>query len=427
MTQTPWRVLGGPLGAHTSARSAGVAALMRLAVLLTALPMLLALALRAWCLQHGFGGQAPLWRACYSDLPSMLGNLRLGAPTGAPVVPAAVLSALARPVTDVEAAGQTAFVLLWALVALLLLAVCAVAITAYRPDRVLLFVLCPVLALGLLISGDFIGVTLMVLGIVAWHLRRDVLAGIALGLAVFSGALALGAVVAVVLLSRRLGRSVRHVLGSAAVTAGTVVGLTLALSGPAALTEPVLGWWRAVPSYGSVWVLPTIASTLGSSSGRIDAVLSALTLSAAATTVIGLLGWALAIGLMVWLARRPFRPSVADLTLVGVAVVLLTAPAIPVQASLWLLPLVAMSSLPRRDLFIWAGVEVVYFPMVWLYLGGLEDADRGLPGGWYALFLALRVLAIGYLVWGVVENARFGPRQPSRREFAPGVAQRVPL
>ena len=431
--QTPWRVLGGPLGAHTSARSAGTGALVRLAVFLPSVPMLFALALRAWCLQHGFGGQQPLWRACYSDLPSMLGNLRLGAATGDPVVPATVLGVLAALVGDVDAGGQTRFVLLWALVALILLAVCAVAITAYRPDRVLLFVLCPVLALGLLISGDLIGVTLMVVGVVAWHRRLDVPAGVALGLAVFAGAGALTAVVAVVLLSLRVGRSLGRLLLGLAASVVMVVVLSVGLSGTHALTDPVLAWWRAVPSYGSFWVLPTVASTSGSLplSASVRGVLDAAILSPTGMTVISLLGWGLAIGLMAWLARRPFRPSIADLTLVGVAVVLLTAPAIPVQASLWLVPLVAMSSLSRRDLLAWAGVEVVYFATVWLYLAGLETPDRGLPGGWYAFFLTLRVGVIGYLVWAVIDNARFGARpqsrSPAHREFAPNAAQQVPL
>lgn len=427
--QTPWRVLGGPLGRHTSARSADVAALVRLAVLLTALPMLLALALRAWCLQHGFGGQQPLWRACYSDLPALLGNLRLGSATGEPVVPAAVLRALAELTGGVDARAQTVFVLLWALVALILLAVCTVAIGAYRPDRVLLFVLCPALALGLLISGDLIGVALMVVGIVAWSRRHDLAAGVALGLAVLSGSLALAVVVAVIMLSRRIGRRLRRLLLAGAGTVAVVCVVAVGLSGTSALTEPVLGWWRAVPSYGSLWVLPTVASTSGSGSAPawIRQLLEVAVVSPTAMTVISLLGWAIAIVLLHWLARQPFRPSLADLALVGVAVVLLTAPAIPVQASLWLVPLVAMSSLPRRDLLIWAGVEVVYFAMVWPYLGGLENADRGLPGGWYALFLALRVGAIAYLVWGVIENARYGPRSDHRAEFAPAVAQRVPL
>ncbi|HHU09082.1 MAG TPA: hypothetical protein GXZ60_03560, partial [Intrasporangiaceae bacterium] len=408
--QTPWRVLGGPLGRHTAARSAGVGALVRLAVLLTALPMLLALALRAWCLQHGFAGQQPLWRACYSDLPAMLGNLRLGASTNDPVVPATVLRALAGLAGGVDARAQTLFVLLWALVALVLLAVCTVAIGAYRPDRVLLFVLCPALALGLLISGDLVGVTLIVVGIVAWHRRHDLTAGVALGLAVLSGALALAVVVAVALLSRRIGRSLRRMLLTGAATVAATCVITVGLSGTSALTDPVLAWWRAVPSYGSLWVLPTVASTSGSQSAPawFRQLLEVAVVSPAAMTVISLLGWVLAIGLIRWLVRAPFRPSLADLALVGVVVVLLTAPAIPVQASLWLVPLVAMSSLPRRDLLIWAGVEVAYFAMVWPYLGGLENADRGLPGGWYALFLALRVGAIAYLVWGVIENARYG-------------------
>jgi hypothetical protein len=99
--------------------------------------------------------------------------------------------------------------------------------------------------------------------------------------------------------------------------------------------------------------------------------------------------------------RTATAPGVADLTLLGVAAVLVLSPAVPVQASLWLVPLVALSSLPWRDMLLWAGAEILYYPMVWLYIGGLESPDRGLPAGWYAFFLLARLTAIGYLGYRV--------------------------
>ena len=416
-SQTPWRVLGGRLGAHTSARSASVRRAAQFLVLLSAIPVLVALALREWCLRHGFSGQPPLWRACYSDLPSMLGNLRLGHGSGDPIVTSTALGAVAELVGGVESADQVRFVLYWAFLALLLVAVCTVGVSAYLhamgravPDRALLFVLSPALPLGLLISGDIIGVSLMVLGLLAWLVRRDLPAGVLLALAAFSRGAAVILVVVVIVIALRVGRPLRTFLGGVGVGLGVVAGLGI-VAGAGALTDPVTRWVGAVPGYGSLWVLPSVATSTASTVSGVEAVrsvVSALVLGPAAMTVISVIGWVGAVGLVWWLSRRAFRPSLADLALAGVAVVLLFSPALPVQASLWLVPLVALSSLPRRDVLLWAGAEVLYFPMVWLYLGGLENPDRGLPGGWYALFLLLRVVAIGYLVWRVAEHAQFG-------------------
>jgi hypothetical protein len=72
------------------------------------------------------------------------------------------------------------------------------------------------------------------------------------------------------------------------------------------------------------------------------------------------------------------------------------------QASLWLLPFVALVGLRWRDHLIWAGVEAAYFVAVWLYIAGLTTPDRGLPAPDYAAFLLARVLVVVYLavrVW----------------------------
>ena len=60
------------------------------------------------------------------------------------------------------------------------------------------------------------------------------------------------------------------------------------------------------------------------------------------------------------------------------------------QASLWLVPLVALVGLRWRDHLIWASAEALHFGGVWLYLAGTSTPDRGLPSGWYALTLVVR-------------------------------------
>lgn len=396
MTQTPWRVLGGPLGAHASPRLRSVAGWARLAVVLSAVPVLAALALRGWCLSNGFGGQAPLWRACYSDLPAALAAHASGGDVGEPVVLASALSAVAAVVPGGSGA-TTAYVLAWALVSLLALAVLAAATAAYRsdaPDRALLLVLSPVLPLTLLISADIVGVTLAVLGLVAWRRRLDVPAGVLLALAVLSRGHALILVVAVLALTLKTGRDPRRFL--LGLGAGLVAVTGLAATRDVGLVlDQARRSWEAVPSYGSIWLVPQVGGA---------------PLPSGLTPWLAVLGLVVAAVFVGWLAwRAPVAPDVADLALLGLAVVLVMAPSVPVQASLWLVPLVALSSVSWRDKLIWAGAEAMYYPMVWLYIGGLEQPDRGLPLGWYAFFLLLRLLAIAYLGVRVVEQAGVEP------------------
>lgn len=399
MSQTPWRVIGGPAGAHTAPRVTSAAGWARLAVMLTALPVLAALALRGWCLGNGWGGQAPLWRACYSDLPSTLTALRGDGAVSEPVLTALALRLVAVPVRAADTSAQSTYVLLWALVGLILLAVIAAATAAYRlddPSRALLVVLCPVVPLTLLLSAEIVGVTLAVLALLAWRRRLDAAAGVLLALAVFSSSYAVVLVLALLAVAARSGRSPRAVLAGLGTAAAAIVAAAALLGELDRITGPVQAWWDAVPSYGSVWLLPSLAG---------------YPLPTWLTPWLVLAGWAAAAALVLWhvsTARR--TPATADVALLGVAAVLVTGSAVPVQASLWLVPLVALSALPWRDMLVWAAAEVVYYPMVWLYLGGLQEPDRGLPAGWYAFFLLLRLAAIGYLIWRVVDLAAEEPQ-----------------
>jgi len=120
-------------------------------------------------------------------------------------------------------------------------------------------------------------------------------------------------------------------------------------------------------------------------------------------TTLAVLGWALALAVGAVLALSlSRRPTVAEVSLVMLAIVLVTGSTLPPQASLWLLPLVALVGLRWRDHLIWAGAEAAYFVAVWLYIASLTTPDRGLPGPDYAVFVLARDAAIVYLavrVW----------------------------
>jgi hypothetical protein len=118
------------------------------------------------------------------------------------------------------------------------------------------------------------------------------------------------------------------------------------------------------------------------------------------------------------------RPTVAEVSLVMLVIVVVTGKTIPVQAALWLLPLIALTGIKWRDHLIWAGFEATYFVAVWLYIAGLSKPDRGLPAGWYATVVGLRIAAWFFVLVQVWRVAR--SRAPASAPEAVGQASADP-
>jgi len=401
-------VAGGPLGRHVSARAVSwVAAVVPLLVA-TAATMALSVAERTHCIQKGWVGSDQFWHACFSDLPALyqLGNLDNGlaayvggegARTDHPVLTGAVMAWVGGLVPDGAFLDQTRwYFALWALLGTAL-AVAVVHLTAAsRPLHVTdaaHVAFSPVLLLTAMLSPDLFGVALASAGIWAWSRRRPVAAGVLLGLGVMARTYPLLILLALVVLGLRSGRleAVRRTLGAAAGACAVVLLPFLVGLNTMAILRSTQVWWDSAAGLGSPWMIPQLLSH---------------PLPTGATTLLAVVGLlvACAVG-AVFALSTPRRPTLAEVAFVLVALALLTGKAFPVQASLWLLPLLALCGVRWRDHLVWAGAEALHFVAVWLYVGGLSTPDRGLPPGWYAVFLVSRVVAVAYLVWRVWHTA----------------------
>lgn len=399
---------GGPLGRYASAAARSWVTTVVPLVGLSALTMAVALFERGYCISNGWGGPSQFWRACYSDLPVLYsgGGLASGLPdflqagggqVAQPPLTGAVLALVGGlvPAGGSEADQARIFFLFFALLATALVAALVWLTAAARPRHASLaahVALAPVLVMAVLVSADIVGVVLATAGIWAWARRRPVLAGALLGLGIAARTYPVLIVIALALLALRSGRgaAVRRML-VAAVLAVVVVAVPFLLGNTSALTAPYAAWRSTGAGLGSVWVLPQLAGH---------------PLPTGIVTALAVLGMVVAVGFGAWLAlaaRR--RPSLAELSLVMVAVLLVTGAALPVQSSLWLVPLVALAGVRWREHVVWAFAEGLNFVAVWLYLGGQSAPDRGLPPAWYAVFLLVRVLAIGYLAVAVWRRA----------------------
>ena len=187
-----------------------------------------------------------------------------------------------------------------------------------------------------------------------------------------------------------------RVAATAALTIGVVV-VALALLNPEAAAVAYRSWVQLTAGFGSPWLLPQLGVTLYGPNGTFS--FPTWVIPAGALTALAVVGWVLAtvVGALFALGMRR-RPGVAEVSLVMLGIVMVTGKSMPVQSAIWLVPFVALVGLAWRDHLIWAATEALHFEAVWLYLAAVSVPDRGLPAGWYGLFLVLRILGVLWLV-----------------------------
>ena len=416
-------VIGGPRGRYAARELPWMFTAAVLSAL-AAIPAGFGIALRIPCLRTHWAGDGQFWNACYSDLPNAYrdGNLDAGlaaflrgaegAPTtGQPPLTGLLLTAVASLVPSAEREGTRIawYFALWAvLLTLLLLAVIwLVASSSRRPWTAAHVALAPVVALVGFVSADLLGVALASAGMWAWGRRRPAAAGVLLGLAISARSYPVLILVAIGLLALRSGR-LRQFARTASHAVAAFLGVlgALWLLHPEAAVSAYQGWVAAGAGYGSPWLLPQLAGH---------------PLPTWAVTALAVLGWVIAIIVGAVLALSSARrPTLAEVSLVMVGIVLVTGKSFTVQSSLWLVPLIAWSLVQWRDHLIWAAAEAINFVAVWLTIAAGKVPDRGLPNPWYAFFSMLRVIAVLWLVAMVWLQARerWGRSEPEPDDLA---------
>lgn len=369
---------------------------------MTAAMLTLGVFQKGHCVANGWSNPDQFWRACYSDVPVLYSSTPGLAEGTLPYLDQGwdqpllsglamwALSWLVPPGASGAAAHQWVF-LIWVAVAFALLVLMLVALVSMMPTRpwhAAHLAVSPVIAVLALVSVDLVGVAALIWGIWFWRSGRAIPAGVLFGLAFLVRPLAAVVLLAIVLVAPRQHK-VAAALRSLAAAAGTVL-LLLApflLLNPSGALAPLRSWWLATPGYGAPALIPSLIAT---------------PLSAAGATITAVLGWLAALAVGLWLTR----PAARRVNLIRVAapmmvIVGLTSAALPVQVGLWLLPLIALSTIPWRDHLLWASAEILHFVAVWLYLGYLADPGRGLPPEIYALAIMVRAAGWLYIGWRI--------------------------
>jgi uncharacterized membrane protein len=331
----------------------------------------------------------------------------VGHPVEYPVLIGAAMQAVAwlvRPISDTGIRGREFFDV--TVVLLTLFALAGTLATAYLagPSRrwtALLVALAPGLILASFINWDLIAMGLVALGMAAWAARRQVLAGVLLGLAVATKFYPLVFFGPLLLLCLRAGR-----LRAFTVTAVSAAVAWLAVNLPVALVAPT-GWERfyqlsatRTADWGSIWYYFETERWPFVGTLRIG------TLNALALAVFA--AGCLLIALIILAApRRPRLPQVFFLTL---AAFLLTNKVWSPQYVIWLVPLVVLARPRLWSYALWQAAEVGYFFAIWAYLVTLlapapvPAADGGIGNGLYFVALLARFITVTLLCALVIRD-----------------------
>lgn len=408
-------LLGGPPGRYARWNPTRWHVVAAILSMVTALTMTLGVFQKSYCLRQGWGVPEVFWRACYVDMPYVFTNTQLA--TGGAPYPRGDGSALSQPLgTGVmlwltsllvpegdELTRQQVYVGIWAVLltaAAIALVVVTVRTMRHRPWVALHIAVSPLLVTVALVSPDLLGVLLASVALLAWSRGKPSAAGIVFGLAILTRTYPVLLLLVVGMLAWRAGR-IRTWVRTATAALLTCAGLLL-IAGWASgwsVLRVYEAWLNTGPDYGSHRYL---LSTAG------------VEVPVWLVTLLAVLGWVIALvaGAVLTLLA-PARPHVAQVAIVVLVIVIGTGKSIPVQTTLWLLPLVALAGMRWRDHLTWAACEVTYFVGVWLYLGGMSDPAKGMPLGWFAVFTGIRLLGLGYLLvvtWRAAMN-------PGRQEL----------
>ncbi|MFI7585990.1 hypothetical protein ACIB24_02805 [Spongisporangium articulatum] len=309
--------------------------------------------------------------------------------------------------------------------------------------------LSPVVFTAGLLSYTLLAVALLALAFWSWHRRHPGWAGVWLGLAVAAAPSLAVVVLALAVLAVRTTWPTPRAAGTAFVT-WLVARLLLVAGLGAGLLASFNAWRTGAVGYGSVWLLPQLLANAkpqpaGTLPGRILTSLfgglftmGPVAPGVAATLCVLVTGLLLALVVRVTAVHLPpagapvdgalvddAHPALlspppaaggsgtdpadvvhlpepppaafAPLALAMLCVVLVAATSLPVQTSLLLLPLIALSGLAWRDHLLWAATECVYFVGVWMFIAAESDPSKGLPASIYVFLLVARLAGIAWI------------------------------
>ena len=355
--------------------------------------------------------------ACYSDLPSLFGDRELNKHKWAyvgiekaveyPVITGLVMYATAV-ITPTNSHSAINYFLINALLIAFLFIFIVLLIAHIKPKYWYLLLTAPAMIASLYINWDLWAITSMLISIYWFDKEKYKWSALALGISISTKFMPIFLLLPIFLILWRKNK-IREI----AQYSGIAIASWLAINLPVALTTPQ-GWWRFYElniSRGADWGSPWLAfSILGLHLGNLNYL-----------TILALLAGLTIITLIFF--EFSITPTLAQMSFILLAVVMIVSKVYSPQYVLWLTPL-AILGLNKKSVhafWIWQGGEIIYHVAIWQHLATVTGAHFGLPATGYALVTLVRIATTIYLITAIarnaIKNSRTDERHPHTRLF----------
>ena len=257
----------------------------------------------------------------------------------------------------------------------------------------------PVVAAAGLVNWDMLAAGLVGMGLLAWAVRRPMLAGVLLGLATGSKFYPIVILLGILVLCVRAGLQrppARALIGFLA--AWLAVNVPVLLLAPAAWLRWYTDWLHNQADLGSIWWVLQDAGARVPYPGVLGALLWVATAAFVLSRTLS----------------APRRPRVGQVSFLLVAAFVLWDKGYPPQHVLWVLPLLVLARPVLADWAVFTGAELLYFWAVWGHLNG-STVSGGQRDLWYWCAILLRVAVLVWIGLRVLRDMRRPWDDPVRR------------
>ena len=335
--------------------------------------------------------------ACYSDLPSLFGergmvNNEWPYASDTKAVEYPVITGLVMYATSFLAHSPVSYFNLNVIFLALLFIGIVLLIKRIKPEFAYLVPVAPAMIASLYINWDLWAIATMLLAIYWFDQRKYQLSAIAISISISTKFLSVFLLLPIAFILWRQNKVkalIKYLL--------TTSLIWIAINAPIALTTPT-GWWRFYKlnmerqaDWGSLWLA---LSQLGIKLTNLN-YLSILVLLIGFTSFV------------IFLFELKATPTLASVSFIVLAVVMIASKVYSPQYILWLTPLAAIA-IHKKDLhafWIWQIAETMYHIAIWQHLALVTGAHFGLPSGGYAILTLIRIAATAYLVLVLVLRA----------------------
>ncbi len=336
--------------------------------------------------------------ACYSDLPALFDERAMAdntwpysSKTNAVEYP--VITGLVMYATSFVSHSPISYFNFNAfLLALLFIAVVLI-VRRIKPEFAYLVAVAPAMIASLYINWDLWAIATMMLAIYWFDRKAYLNSSVALAISISTKFLPIFLLLPILFILWRQNQ-IKELLKFAVTT--TLVWLAINL--PFVLTTPT-GWWRFYKlnlerqdDWGSIWLA---LSQLGVG-------LTNLNYLALLLLLIGLVSFA------IFLFELKNTPTLASVSFIVLAIVMVASKVYSPQYVLWLTPLAVIALTNKKDLhafWIWQVAETIYHVAIWQHLALVTGAHFGLQQGEYATITLIRIAATLYLVFTLIKRA----------------------